>query len=137
VTSGLRQTGPGLDELVGAVEAFDEHSGAAEVLAATGVRLVLRGFAEGRSPDGARWAPLRTPRPGGSVLVRTGALRSAVSAPTVRHDGFTLTSTSYGSFHQHGTRKMPARPFLPGERLPLSWESEMQRDLDRVLKVPA
>lgn len=76
----------------------------------------LRISSEKRSPDGKPWAPWRPStaarRKGGSLLQDTGALMGGIHKSVA---GDTLTVGSgvfYGAFHQFGTRKMVARPFL-------------------------
>lgn len=82
--------------------------------------------AEGSGPQAGSWAPLSTTYakwkeahfPGKPILERTGALRGALTgpAPYARRDvsGDTLSfgtiGLPYASFHQTGTRRMPARP---------------------------
>lgn len=97
-------------------------------LAVEGQGLIRRGFVESREPDGRRWAPLKRPRPGGPVLVKTGKLSAAAALYTVDAGGFLFervdTLTRYGRFHQGGAPRanLPARPFYPTSKLPLGWE---------------
>ena len=109
---------------------------ATALLAALGVRLdssddllapalpvvaaaIERNFDEGGRP--LPWAPL-TPRyaaykarrfgAGLRILERSGALRRSIST---RLEGGALvasTDVPYAAFHQYGTRRLPARPFL-------------------------
>lgn len=82
--------------------------------------------AEGAGPIAGSWAPLsvsysawkKAHYPGKPTLVRTGALKAALTGPGpgARRDvsgdtlSFGTTGIPYASFHQTGTGKMPARP---------------------------
>jgi phage gpG-like protein len=82
--------------------------------------------AQGAGPQAGSWAPLSTSYakwkaahyPGQPTLVRTGALRAALTGPgsNARRDvsgdslEFGTTGLPYASFHQTGTGRMPARP---------------------------
>lgn len=69
-----------------------------------------------------KWRPLsepyRTYRLPGPILVQSGALRTAATSIgnwTVTPNAVELTgidSVKYASYHQSGTRKMPARPYV-------------------------
>lgn len=78
------------------------------------------------------WAPRKNNAdPGRPLLYKHGDLqqnfRSVVTGPDTVVVG---TKVKYAAFHQHGTKKMPARPFFPvgpdGELVP-----EMRRKIDR------
>lgn len=64
-------------------------------------------------PDGAPWAPWahRYPK-SGSLLVRSGALASSIYNNAVGLEARVGTNIFYAGYHEDGTRKMPARPFL-------------------------
>ena len=82
--------------------------------------------AEGAGPIAGSWAPLSVSYakwkeahyPGKPLLVRTGALKAALTGPgagarrDISGDSLTFGTTGipYASFHQTGTGKMPARP---------------------------
>lgn len=70
-------------------------------------------FAAQSTPEGRPWAPLRTPRPGGRILRRTGALRRGATTAIVWGDTVRLRVPAYGAFHLTGTSRMPARPWQP------------------------
>lgn len=81
--------------------------------------LLLRSIAENFSQEGRPrswepWAPSTAARrgPGGRILDETGRLRSSIRARTDARGVTVETSVRYGGFHQEGTRRMPARPFL-------------------------
>jgi phage gpG-like protein len=114
-------------------------------------RFALQG--QGRGPGGrfasGRWAGLSPAYrvwkernyPGQPILTRTGRLRESMmwSGSSVGPDGIFIaepttvvvgTAVPYGVFHQTGTSKMPARPFIdppdPGE-----WAAVMRQWLMR------
>lgn len=127
----LTRSGPSLDGLLEALDAWTDGTVAHDVavgLAVEGQGLIRAGFVESKAPDGQRWAPLRRPRPGGPVLVKTGKLSAAAALYTVDRSGFVFERvdalTKYGRFHQGGApgANLPARPFYPTSKLPLGWE---------------
>jgi phage virion morphogenesis protein len=81
-------------------------------------------FDKGQSPDGQPWAPLKNPsaRRGGpsskplrdtGVLMASLAGRGAGNVTKVRSTALDWgTSVAYASYHQQGTGRIPARPFL-------------------------
>jgi phage virion morphogenesis protein len=77
----------------------------------------LRHFEEEAGPTG-KWASLRPStsarkRGGqGQILTDKGQLRGSVSAVIGASEVEVGTNLFYGKFHQYGTRKMVARPFL-------------------------
>lgn len=123
----LRESGDPLDALVRELERF-ERTGPARVLGAlraTGDGLIRETFDRSRAPTGEAWKPLaRGPsrkRPGRRPLVKTGALRSFASHGVIVGTTSVWSSSRIGAFHQLGTSRIPARPFLPPGRLPLAW----------------
>jgi phage virion morphogenesis protein len=78
-------------------------------LGATAKRQTMERFSSGTDPGGAAWAPTKR---GGQILVDTGNLMGSIDF-TVGGDQVAIgTNVFYGAFHQHGTSKMVARPFL-------------------------
>lgn len=141
--SNLRQTGPGLDELVGDVERFaGDPATTSRVVAALGEtaeRLVASGFTAHRAPDGTPWAPLKRPRVGiGGPLLRTGDLRSEASRANYTATGFVMRVDSPTAVHQRGYRRrnLPARPFYPSAQLPPAWDAVLEAAADSALEVP-
>ncbi len=129
----LRQFGPDLDQLIGAVERFEGDpattSRVVSALADTAERLVYSTFTAGRSPDGAPWAPLKRPRVGiGGPLLLSGELRDEASRPTITSTGFVMEVTSPKGVHQRGykRREIAARPFYPTADLPIEWERALE-----------
>ena len=92
----------------------------------------LRHFERETGPAG-KWADLRPStiarkRGGqGQILSDTGQLRGSISAVIGANEVEIGTNVFHGKFHQHGTRKMVARPFLglmDGDR------DELERTVD-------
>lgn len=118
-------------------------------LRAVGVLLgsaARQNFQKQSAPDGTPWAPLLRPRSrprdkrgrkrGGTqqILLDTGTLRASITSLGSRDNVFLVernavlvgTRVKYAPFHQHGTRKMVARPFL-------GWSPELLRKARRIL----
>jgi len=74
-------------------------------------------FARQQSPDGAAWAglaesTLRYKRTS-AILRETGSLAASIQKQPASSTEVRITAgTEYGIFHQEGTSKMPARPFI-------------------------
>jgi phage gpG-like protein len=69
-------------------------------------------FAKEVSPDDAGWAATQR---GGSILRDTGTLVGGIAMTSASQDEAIVQSTAgaeYGIFHQTGTSKMPARPYI-------------------------
>lgn len=123
----LRESGDPFDRLVAELERF-ERDGADRALRAmrsVGDSLIRETFDRSRAPTGEAWKPLkRGPsrrRPGRRPLVDTGALRAWASHGVILGSSATWDTSRIGAFHQLGTARIPARPFLPPGRLPLTW----------------
>jgi hypothetical protein len=139
----LTRSGPSLDGLLAALDAWADGSAAHDVataLAVEGQRLVREGFAQSKAPDGSRWAPLKRPRPGGPVLVKTRKLSAAAPFYTVDAAGFVMDAADrlapYGRFHQTGApgARLPRRPFYPDERLSAAWTLRLRGAADDALR---
>lgn len=124
----LRASGDDLDRLVAALDDFAERSPdrMLRAMSRAGDDLIREGFDRSRAPSGVAWKPLRAPRsrrrPGRRPLVDTGQLRAWASHAMVSGTTATWDAPGYGAFHQLGTSRIPARPFLPPGRLPRVWE---------------
>ena len=124
----LRESGAPLDRLVAAIDDFAERGPerTLRAMARAGDALIREGFDRSRAPSGVAWQPLRAPRsrrrPGRRPLVDTGTLRAWASHAMVSGTRATWDAPGYGAFHQLGTSRVPARPFLPPGRLPRVWE---------------
>lgn len=76
-------------------------------------------FTSSSTPEGANWPPRKVEGDGHPLLIDTGDLmQSAVGSGAGRIEAiegreFKIgTSVRYAKFHQHGTKKMPARKFM-------------------------
>ena len=124
----LRESGAPLDALVAALDDFAERAPDRMLrgMARAGDDLIREGFDRSRAPSGVAWQPLRAPRsrrrPGRRPLVDTGQLRAWASHAVVAGTTATWDAPGYGAFHQLGTSRIPARPFLPPGRVPRVWE---------------
>jgi len=103
-------------------------------LAREAVAEVQRGFDRRASPYGVPWRPTKRRNP---ILEKTGALRRGIK-PFITNGKLELRATGsaakYAAFHQYGTRKMPARKFLPDSgQLPPVFEKSFGRVLDGII----
>ena len=63
------------------------------------------------------WAPRKKPGDGHPLLIRSGHLRQSISWKLDGDDAVVVgTSQKYAKYHQYGTKKMPARPFMPVDK---------------------
>lgn len=85
---------------------------------------------EKTAPDGAKWAPLKpstVARKGSAnILVHTSRLLGSITHIATTTTAIAGTNVFYGVFHQGGTSKMVARPFV-------GLSSENQSELERVV----
>lgn len=63
-------------------------------------------------PDGQPWAPWSPDYQGNSLLNLTGRMRGSFQAQVGAKTLHVENTAPYAKYHQHGTRKMPARPIL-------------------------
>lgn len=76
-------------------------------------------FADSRGPTGEAWQPLKAAtikrrRQGSSKpLIDTGTLRGSLTAVAGASAILVGTNVPYAGFHQFGTVRVPARPYLP------------------------
>lgn len=111
------------ESAVSLLETIAQRLARAEELLASAAPVVAAAMELNFDEEGrpVRWAPL-APRSaawkarrfgaGLRILERTGALRRSI---TTRLEGRALVASSdvpYAAFHQFGTRRLPARPFL-------------------------
>lgn len=96
-------------------------------------------FAAGMDPYGRPWKPLkpatlargRTPPP----LDNTGDLKDTVDAKPMQGAGVSVTfGVPYAGFHQHGTKRMVARPILPANGLPRTWSEAIAQETRTAIK---
>ena len=78
-------------------------------------------FENQATPDGTRWAPLKNPprrRRGGKILRDTDVMMASFGRQAGHVEQVDRTSMVWGSnldrafWHQHGTRRMVARPMI-------------------------
>ncbi len=69
----------------------------------------MENFDGSHDPGGAPWAPTKR---GGQILVDTGALRGSIDFIVGSDSVEVGSNVFYGAFHQSGTSKMVARPFI-------------------------
>ena len=74
-------------------------------------------FASKRAPGGNAWAAPARPQPH-PLLVKTSRLRGAALRVLFFGGGVRVVLPDYGDHHLRGTRRMPARPFLPSDPMP-------------------
>lgn len=92
--------------------------------------LIDDGFVGAISPSGASWQRLapstvrRRRRGSFKPLIDTGRLRGSIGTSVGARSLSVGTNVQYGAFHQIGTSKIPARPFLPFEEVGGEWELE-------------
>lgn len=92
-------------------------------------RLVADSFRNQVSPDGVPW----TPKKDGTAL-KLADLKGSISYQADA-EGMTITVPPPASYHQEGTDRIPARPFLPkGNSLPPSWAKSYQQEVKKVMK---
>jgi len=97
-------------------------------------------FSAARAPDGSSWRPLspRTiaRRRKGSTrpLLDTGRLRNSIH---VTHDAsgvYVQTSVVYAATHNFGRDAIPARPFIPSDPLPESWQRALEETAEDLME---
>lgn len=87
----------------------------------------------------ARWAPRKPSKndDGHPLLIRSGALRQSIGWRLEGADAVAIgTDKKYAAHHQHGTKKMPARPFFPIDgngRLVPEMERKVVRAVERAV----
>jgi phage virion morphogenesis protein len=97
-------------------------------------------FHDQSDPWGQGWQPLsqatiaRRRKKSDKILRDTGALMNGINYQ-VSGDSVTVgPNVWYGMFHQFGTKRAPARPFMPIRNgavdLPESWHSEIMAQID-------
>jgi len=138
----LRASGDDLDRLVAALDdlATRAPDRMLRAMSRAGDDLIREGFDRSRAPSGVAWKPLRAPRsrkrPGRRPLVDTGQLRAWASHAMVSGNTATWDAPGYGAFHQLGTSRVPARPFLPPGHLPRVWEIRLAHAAETALPTP-
>lgn len=101
-------------------------------------KLLRKQFADGTDSYGRKWARLATGKP--SHLTKTRALRNRTRAVPMLGGrmGIRLVfGTSYGKFHQTGTRNMPARRIFPQRGLPRAWRDVLDASARKLARQAA
>lgn len=78
---------------------------------------IKRAFDTETAPSGVRWKPLRHPRPG-RILHKSGETRRTATRILLFGKSIRVQLSPWGGFHQSGTSRIPARPFIPTDPLP-------------------
>ncbi|MFC6592408.1 phage virion morphogenesis protein [Deinococcus lacus] len=87
-------------------------------------------FTAQQAPDGSYWQPSRAAqREGRRTLRDSGALQDGITWKADSR-GVVIQTTGranrYAGFHQHGTRRLPKRQFMPeGSELPARYEARL------------
>lgn len=82
-------------------------------------------WASERDPStGSKWAPRKQPTGNWPILRRTGAMQDRTRIKPAERGIFKAATVSYGPYHQFGTGRMVARPWLgvPDRSLPRAAE---------------
>ena len=101
-------------------------------LMAIGQAVAYRATLPFRSPEYrlSPWAPRKKPGDGHPLLIRSGHLRQSISWKLDGDDAVVVgTSQEYAKYHQHGTKKMPARPFMPVDKT-----GQLMPDVERKIR---
>lgn len=90
-----------------------------------GVKLTAECFRTSTDPYGVRWPGLKTPRPGGPVEVKSGAMRDATYARPIPVGVRFTIEKPYAGYQHWGTRTNPQRRLLPVAHLglPEKWKA--------------
>lgn len=138
MSSTIGESGQPFDELLGIVREAASGRTYQRALGAVGRELgaiVREAFAGERSPAGVAWKPLRRPRPG-RILERSGRLRKGATRVLFAGQRIVIDLPPYGAYHQDGTGRMPARPFLPDVDRDAGVRLRLERVLQEVLDGP-
>ena len=82
------------------------------------------------------WAPRKDKKATHPLLIRSGSLRQSFAWRVTGPDTVQIgTDRTYASYHQQGTKHMPARPFFPvdanGNLVP-DMKNKIARNLERI-----
>lgn len=127
----VSESGRPFDELLGIVREAASGRTYQRALGAVGRELnaiVREAFDGERSPAGVAWKPLRRPRPG-RILERSGRLRRGATRVLFAGQRIVIDLPPHGAYHQDGTGRIPARPFLPD----VDQDAGVRLRLERVL----
>lgn len=95
-----------------------------EAVAKEAEAIVDTEFAGQRDPQGGAWSARVPPTGSWPILDKTGAMKaSRKAAPT--STGATVTIAAPAQFHQKGTKRMVARPLVPGDARSEEWQTRI------------
>lgn len=83
--------------------------------------LVLESFDGKKSPFGFFWDLLKKPK----GLPPLAGLKDFFDFSTQKNEVRVTNSKTYAVYHQEGTKTIPARPYLPEEKMSSHWESKI------------
>lgn len=121
MSDGIRHVaGPSLAEIEKQLAAFANGTARRRMVGAMARELrkdIKQAFATETAPGGARWKPLKKPR-AGLILDRSGLTRSRASQILLFGASVRVQLSPWGGYHQSGTKRIAARPFVPTDPLP-------------------
>jgi phage virion morphogenesis protein len=103
----------GVDRVIGVLDSLENAQWDAllRIIGATVEEQTINHFQQQYGPDGP-WAPRKDKSPW-PILIQTGRLRSSIFNTITGATQVSVgTNVFYGRFHQEGTARMVARPFL-------------------------
>jgi hypothetical protein len=108
-------------------------------VATDGLALTAKCFATTTDPYGVPWTGLKTPRPGGPVEDKTGAMKNGCLAGPVAEGVRFYFAAPYAGYQHFGTKTNPARRLLPRGflGLPASWSAMIQRAFNQQIRLAA
>lgn len=119
----------GLDAFADRLELVSEEAPRAlsEAMAEGIEKAIDAGFAAQSAPDGSPWEARKAPTGSWPILDRNGDMKDTRKA-TPDESGVDVTFALEPTiFHQHGTKKMVARPVLPWGKAAPRWTDAMDK----------
>ena len=97
---------------------------------------IKRQFNLSEDPYYKEWKPLKNPseKRGGSTakpLLDRGRLVNSITHNVIQNKLTVGTNVKYAEYHQNGTSRIPARPFLPDQR---GMPEEYERDIELAIE---
>ena len=113
----------------------DARPDLAEAIGEEALDLVQEGFGDSTDPYGSRWAD-KADGSACNLVGPTGNLRRGWHRKSVSADQVTIgPSVFYASYHQSGTRRMPARRMVPDDGdIPAGWEKTITEAAEEMLR---
>lgn len=118
----------GLDRFAAALDslATDAPRLLGEAAAEGGEAALASEFAAQKGPEGSPWAKRVPPTGSWPILRKTGRMFGSRTADPGQSEAV-FSMASPAEFHQHGTRRMVARPILPSRELPPLWREAIAK----------